>query len=71
MIAISCNFPAKSNEIIVVNTLDGELVYTSPQLDSSKNVLIISAGTLSPGTYAYSLVVGGKLKLSKRMIIEE
>ena len=68
---IPYNFPAKSNGIIVVYTLDGELVYNSPTLDSSKNVLIISAGTLSPGTYAYSLLVGGKIKLSKRMIIEE
>jgi len=68
-ITISYNLPPQRNGVIVVYRLDGELVYTSPQLNSSKSVLIIPARTLSPGTYAYSLLVGGKLKHSKRMLI--
>jgi len=68
-VSISYKFRPESKGKIVVYTGEGEVVHTA-QLNSRKDVLIIQAGTLSPGNYLYSLTVDGELVTTLRMILK-
>jgi len=68
-VSISYKFRPESKGKIVVYTGEGEVVH-SAQLNSRKDVLIIQAGTLTPGNYLYSLSVDGELVITLRMILK-
>jgi hypothetical protein len=66
---VSCYVPSsvKQAQIVVYNNA-GQLVKTF-SLNNGNNNILISAGTLPSGQYAYSLLIDGKKADTKNMML--
>jgi hypothetical protein len=59
-----------ANASIVITNLNGELINTYALSQTGNNKLTISTSNFTAGTYIYSLVVGGKVYGSNKMVIQ-